>query len=275
MNKKLVNEKIMKKKLPIYKIKLSSGCDYADEQNVIDISDIQGTNCYLDSEARLEIERRVKDIPTEAIHFIDSGNYHYMSLLFLERINEPFNLVVFDNHTDYQESAFGGLTSCGGWIREANDTFSNLNKIYLIGTDPGLAASERFSDKVELINWKTDANKDTDTEAKTDANKEAKIEAKIEDKIEDKIEAIIDDKNDKKLPIYISIDKDVLSEKYYKANWSQGTMIIDELIGFVRNIMDRCDVIGIDVCGGTGDENDIAGNAINREADQAILEALN
>lgn len=115
-----------------------------------------------------------------------------MSLLFLERINEPFNLVVFDNHTDYQESAFGGLTSCGGWIGEANDTFSNLNKIYLIGTDPGLAASERFSDKVELINWKTDANKDTDTEAKTDANKEAKIEAKIE--------AIIDDKNDKSFP---------------------------------------------------------------------------
>lgn len=130
-----MNNKNMNKKLPIYKIKLSSGCDYAEEQNIIDISDIQGTNCYLDDEARLEIKRKVRDIPTEAIHFIDSGNYHYMSLLFLERIKEPFDLIVFDNHTDYQESAFGGLTSCGGWIREANDTFLNLNKIYMIGTD--------------------------------------------------------------------------------------------------------------------------------------------
>ena len=277
-----MNNKNMNKKLPIYKIKLSSGCDYAEEQNIIDISDIQGTNCYLDDEARLEIKRKVRDIPTEAIHFIDSGNYHYMSLLFLERIKEPFDLIVFDNHTDYQESAFGGLTSCGGWIREANDIFSNLNKIYMIGTDPGLAASERFSDKVELVNWKTDAKTDTDTETKTEdkteANKEDKIECKTEGKIEVKIEgkteAIVDNKNDKRVPVYISIDKDVLSEECYKANWSQGTMTVNELISSVTNIMDRCDVIGIDICGGTGDENDTAGNAINREADQAILAAL-
>lgn len=142
----------------------------------------------------------------------------------------------------------------------------------------GLAASERFSDKVELVNWKTDAKTDTDTETKTEANKEDKIECKTEGKIEVKIEgkteAIVDNKNDKRVPVYISIDKDVLSEKCYKANWSQGTMTVNELISSVRNIMARCDVIGIDICGGTGDENDTAGNAINREADQAILAAL-
>ena len=216
---------------------MSSDCDYTEDGIIIDISDVQGTNCYMDDDARLEIERRVKVIPTEAIHFIDSGNYHYMSLFFLERIKEPFDLIVFDNHTDYQKGAFGGITSCGGWIREAYERFHNLNKIYLIGTDQELAAGESFSDKVELISDSKEISSN-------------------------------------KFPAYISIDKDVLSEMYYKANWSQGKMTLNEMVSLVTEIMDSRNVIGIDICGGTGDENDIAGNAMNRKADFAILEAL-
>lgn len=92
---------------------------FSEETDWLDVSDIPGTNCYCDEEAFDEILKRIAEFPTEGIHFIDSGNYHYMSRIWLEKIAEPVTLVVFDNHTDMQPPAFGGLLSCGGWIEAA------------------------------------------------------------------------------------------------------------------------------------------------------------
>ena len=50
-----------------------------------------------------------KIYPTAGIHFIDSGNYHYMTRLWLTRMDQPFCLLVYDNHTDMQPPAFGGI----------------------------------------------------------------------------------------------------------------------------------------------------------------------
>ena len=90
---------------------------YEGEQiSWIDLSDISGTNCYCDGDAQAQILERMEKYPVSGIYFIDSGNYHYMSRIGIGRVKEPFNLLVFDNHTDMQLPAFGGLLSCGGWI---------------------------------------------------------------------------------------------------------------------------------------------------------------
>ena len=83
---------------------------YEGEQiSWIDLSDISGTNCYCDEEAVEEIQKRLENFLHTGIYFIDSGNYHYMSRIGNGRVKEPFNLLVFDNHTDMQLPAFGGL----------------------------------------------------------------------------------------------------------------------------------------------------------------------
>ena len=46
-----------------------------------------------------------------------------------------FNLLVFDNHTDMQLPAFGGLLSCGGWIASALEEVEKLQEVWLIGPD--------------------------------------------------------------------------------------------------------------------------------------------
>ena len=85
-----------------------------------DCTDILGSLYFCSDDARTELEKRLAYIPVNALHFIDSGDYHYVSLLFLQRINRPFSLLLFDHHSDCMESAFGGgLLTCGSWVLHA------------------------------------------------------------------------------------------------------------------------------------------------------------
>ena len=54
---------------------------YKEEQvSWVDLRGISGTNCYCDGEAQGQILDRLEKYPVSGIYFIDSGNYHYMSL---------------------------------------------------------------------------------------------------------------------------------------------------------------------------------------------------
>lgn len=90
--------------------------------NIIDsdFSKMEGTNCYCSEESIAAIRRKIGRLPLNAIHRIGTGDYHYVSLFWLEKITEPFVLFLFDNHPDDQDDAFGtGMLSCGSWVKEA------------------------------------------------------------------------------------------------------------------------------------------------------------
>lgn len=85
-----------------------------------DFSTLEGTNCYCSEESAARIRQAISGLPLSAVHMIGTGDYHYISLFWLERIREPFSLVLFDNHPDDQPSAFSPDTlSCGSWVAEA------------------------------------------------------------------------------------------------------------------------------------------------------------
>lgn len=73
----------------------------------LEVQDLPGSNCYCDEEAKNRILDDIKNYTGNGIHFIDSGNYHYVSRLWLSKMEHPFRLLVFDNHTDMQLPAFG------------------------------------------------------------------------------------------------------------------------------------------------------------------------
>ncbi len=180
------------------------------EATVVDCRDIAGTRCYLDEVAGDEIRRRIADLPVSDVHFLDSGNYHYLSLLWLEKINEPFSLVLLDNHPDLQPPSFGEITSCGGWLKEAIDNLSNLKRVYMVGVRCDLLDALELPDCVVL-----DLNQLTSED----------------------------------LPIYISFDKDVLSSEYARTDWDQGTMLLDDALALIAEIKKHHRIIGMDVCG--------------------------
>lgn len=97
-----------------------------------DFSYMEGTNCFCAPESAERIRRAVAALPLHAVHEIGTGDYHYVSLFWLERIREPFSLVLFDHHPDDQPGAFGdGLLSCGGWVAQARELPLLLSDVWI------------------------------------------------------------------------------------------------------------------------------------------------
>ncbi|QFJ54355.1 hypothetical protein [Pseudobutyrivibrio xylanivorans] len=117
---------------------------YNNRKNIkiIDCRDVEGTRCYLDDMAKSKLLSRISGFSAEGIHFIDSGNYHYLSLLWLMKVQEDFNLVLFDHHPDNQPPSFGMITSCGGWVLEATEVLPHLKNVYTYGVGEEVPVSE-------------------------------------------------------------------------------------------------------------------------------------
>ena len=99
----------------------------------VDCKDIKGTNCYCDEEGENAIREAIRELGPEGIHFLDSGNYHYVSKIWLEKIAEEFELLVLDHHTDMQPPMFGDILSCGSWIKDALNSNPAIRHVWLAG----------------------------------------------------------------------------------------------------------------------------------------------
>ena len=157
----------------------------------LDFRSLDGCSCYCDSDAETVLRVAIAERPLRAQHWIDSGDYHYISKLWMEKINEPFLLALFDNHPDDQETAFGNLLSCGGWVRTATDTLPLMKGA--------------FRNTAEIPGC---------------------------------------------LPVYLSIDLDVLSWEYAATDWSQGDYSPQRLRAEISRIAAVHRILGADVCGG-------------------------
>ena len=214
---------------------------YEGEQiSWIDLSDISGTNCYCDGDAQAQILERMEKYPVSGIYFIDSGNYHYMSRIGIGRVKEPFNLLVFDNHTDMQLPAFGGLLSCGGWIASALEEVEKLQEVWLIGPDEEAygQVEEPFKGRVHFL------SRERLAEARSYMAEKKGSEEELIRSLE--IPANI--------PLYISIDKDVLCPEEAATTWSQGDMTLEEMLKVLLALCSHFEkengkILQVDICG--------------------------
>ncbi len=234
-----------------YKIVENTDAKISQSIHWVDCCDVQGTNCYCQEEAKEEIGHRLSAFGPEGIHFIDSGNYHYLTLQWISKIQEDFILIHFDNHPDLQAPSFGEITSCGGWLLEAVEHCQHLQKAYMVGVEPALLQEVSPLPGKIVVGMPGD----TKTEEKGDSE-----------------ETII--QNPRPLPVYITIDKDVLAPDYAVCDWSQGRTTRDELIELLQSIYSRYAVIGVDICGEAKDVYHEASTQINDETNGILLEAL-
>ncbi|MDO4489698.1 MAG: arginase family protein [Lachnospiraceae bacterium] len=216
--------------------------DGMESENVISFKDISGTDGYCSEEAKEEIRRRISCLPERAVHYLDSGNYHYLSEFWLEKIHGPFQLAMFDHHTDMQPSALLPLTSCGNWLLESLEQNPNLKKTWLIGPPE--------TSYLEL-----------DPE---DRSRVTFIEQQEADG--GNISELLKD-FDPELPVYLSVDKDVLSEAVLSTNWDQGTMTLQRLCQWIKAFSERGTVLGMDLC---GEEAGADSLEVNRSLEKAL-----
>lgn len=242
-----------------------------DNPRFIECGNIQGTGCLCDEDGEKEIRRRIDEakVPLKGIHFIDNGNYHYMSYIFTSYIKEPFHLIYFDNHSDMKTSMFGDILSCGSWVKKTLDTNTCVRKVIAIGVNEKLfeEIEECDRNKVTRMSLAQKENSFSQDENTDDAK------SLVDNLIDDLLGNLSDD-----LPVYISIDKDVLAPDQLMTNWDQGTMRTETLIGIVKRLLESKKVCGIDICGEVSQDTDCdqaaqinRNNSFNRELLKEIL----
>lgn len=219
----------------------------------IECKDIQGTYGYCDEQAVKQLEERVIDLPPEGIHFIDSGNYHYMSKIWTDHITKPFSLIVFDHHPDMQPSLFKNLLSCGCWVKAALDTNQYLRRVILIGAEDTLLMNmeDQYFSRVCVYSQADLLHEDGWVRFSKEHLNE---------------------------PVYISIDKDVLSRNDAVTDWDQGQLKLNELKRLLHCIAKKETIIGIDICGEYPETiyrvGDIRNQEINDRANNELLHLI-
>ena len=211
----------------------------------IDLSKMSGVNCYCSDEAAAQLREKAAAAGFRGIHLFGSGNYHYVSLFFLELIKEDFSLLLIDRHPDMEKGAFEEgnnlILSCGNWVRIAQKKLPNLKKVYCFGTDERLF-SEALSDDPALSGFAFLIREPSQIEAG--------------------------------LPIYLSIDKDALSSDICITDWDQGNMELPELFSFLEETGKEHTLLGADICGNTMRpvSDDILKK--NKASDQRIIDFI-
>lgn len=176
-----------------------------DRFRYIDCSDIQETNMYCSKNAYEKIWGRIEPYGIQGIHYIDSGNYHYITKIITDHIAEPFGLVMYDHHTDMQIPMVPEMMSCGDWAGQALSQNKNLRQLVIVGPP------------------ESDIEQTLESYSGSQSGRLLTFSAEDlhGDLLENKLKLIRTD-----LPLYISIDKDVLGTEYTETNWSQGDMSI-------------------------------------------------
>ncbi|NME96520.1 hypothetical protein HF847_11085 [Clostridium cochlearium] len=191
----------------------------------VNLLDIKSASRYCEKKSLININRRLKKRKNRGITFIGNGNYHYVTYLLMREIKSPFTLVLFDNHTDMLKTFFDTLISCGSWVLKGLDELPMLKKVVILGA------------RQDLVNVIPTCYNNI-----VSAFSKEKIGQGIEFNKYIKSEILTEN-------VYISIDKDVLSESEAVTNWDQGNMKLSQLFNFIKCIFINKNICGIDVCG--------------------------
>ena len=269
----------------VYKFQpFMDGLKRSGETRWLDLSQVPGTDCYCDDEAVETIRRRIADAgitDARGIHFFDNGNFHYMSKIWTDMVQEPFSLVVFDHHPDMQEPRFGNILSCGGWVKKVLKENKFIDNVVIIGVADHLAdeiKSEIASQPADAASTMLSTSRNdngAESNDKITFIRESELPAvTLEGRSPDRVHSTFHIPHSSHL--YLSIDKDVLFPAYAATNWDQGSLDVATLKKIIAGLAASNRIIGVDICGErardfAGDERhtvqeaDVLNDRTNRE----------
>jgi len=178
-----------------------------------------------------------------------SGDYHHISQLLVERLpaDQQIQLIICDNHPDNMRYPFG--IHCGSWVYWAS-RLPQIAHIHVLGIgsgDIGLAHAweNHWSPllKGKLTYWNT--NVDTRWLNWLGAGRSSRTFKDADSLMQAFLQQL------SSLPVYLSIDKDVLSSQVVKTNWDQGIFLEQHL----NQLIDACAgrIQGADITGDVSD----------------------
>ena len=228
---------------------------YLQEQyEWIDCTDLSGVNGYCDPASFEVLKSRMNRELSAKVNYIDSGNYHYVTYLLLQRLKQDFTLILFDHHTDMQQSLFGEILSCGSWVKWALDENPYLQEVIIVGAKQELidAIGEKYKGRVHSYSEET-----IDHTMMWEQFALRQIH----------------------YPVYVSVDKDVMEPQEVVTNWDQGVLSINQLQEIYNAIRKKTKILGVDICGESDIHQSNYGlfleeNELNNEANSEILRMI-
>jgi arginase family enzyme len=216
----------------------------------IDCSDLSGTRGFCDPFSAREIRARLARRRYRGVTLIGSGNYHYVSYFLLSEIPHPFALVLFDHHTDLAGGADEAMRdtplTCGTWVSWALHRLPRLRRVVIVGAQPPKPAHQLHPGHAEdnaLTGTCALSAPDHATHAVTLLD-ETQVRRHPPRALARKMDRALGG-----LPVYISIDKDVLRPTDAATEWDAGSLRLATLLYWLVWLRRSRRVVGIDICG--------------------------
>jgi arginase family enzyme len=218
--------------------------------DVIDLHRHQETirfGCSMRALRRLgrEIEPAFQGRPP--VIFMGSGDYHHVSYLLIERLRNldtKIEVVVFDNHPDNMRYPFG--IHCGSWVSHVS-RLPFVTRIHVAGITShdveGIHLLENHLANLysgRVVYWCVQRNLRPMRSIGIRKSRSFASMAELLTALNAELAQVRE-------PLYLSIDKDVLSPDVAQTNWDQGVMQLQELTAAIEILRPR--VIGSDIVG--------------------------
>jgi hypothetical protein len=172
-----------------------------------------------------------------------SGDFHHLSALWLRRLTEPFVLVSFDNHPDWDIRP--PKWCCGNWLNRALD-LPHLKRISVWGCGnfecwwPGQIFGNRRAERegrLEVHPWSDDRS------AREQKRRGAIRRENWRERFEDFA------RNLGNSPVYVTIDMDCLRSEEAVTNWESGRFEAPDVIWAMEKLRTTTRIAGGDICG--------------------------
>jgi hypothetical protein len=187
------------------------------------------------------------------VTFCGSGDFHHVSLALVRRISVPFNLLVLDKHPDWMRAI--PFLHCGTWLRHAAG-LPLLRRVYHVGGDLDFDNAWRWlapSDELRrgkitvfpaVRRFTRGAWRHVRNVPVRDGEGPVTPE-RIERLLRPFARALA------RWPLYVSLDKDVMTSEEAVVNWDSGHLRMAEVSAVLGAFIGaaRGNVIGIDVVG--------------------------
>lgn len=208
----------------------------------------------------------------DSITFLGSGDFHHISSILISRYRDPFSVISFDFHPDWDTVA--PVLTCGSWVSSVLKK-RDISKLILVSIASGDISSfwmitgdlaSLKDDRLEIypyihtrssVLFRNVPDNISIIKKRSLFSTEVRWNELYDKDIFEFFSHII-----KRLPtenVYVSIDKDCLKREYAVTNWEEGRLTLDELLEMLKLIKDNRRIVGVDI---TGDYSDIKVNGI-------------
>ncbi len=186
------------------------------------------------------------------VTFYGSGDFHHVTLALLGRIREPFNLLVLDKHPDWMRGI--PFLHCGTWLWHAL-RLPNLRRAFLCGGEADFDNAYRW-----LAPWSEIAAGRVvifPARRRFAVGRWSRIAVhplladgiRPAEAVRSALQPHIDEL--RRHPLYVSVDKDVLTAQDAAVNWDPGLLTLDQALDILETFLAAAEgrLVGGDVLG--------------------------